>query len=43
MYNNSQKLMNESNNCDTSEFDYYSNIIELFQNQNANKEKSECK
>ncbi|MHA1240740.1 MAG: hypothetical protein ACTSQU_08080 [Promethearchaeota archaeon] len=38
MYNNSQKLMNESNNCDTSEFDYYSNIIEFFQNQNANKE-----
>ena len=38
MYNNSQKLMNESNNCDTSEFDYYSNIIEFFQNPSVNKE-----
>ena len=38
MHNNGQKFMNESNNCDTSEFDYYSNIIEFFQNQNVNKE-----
>ncbi len=38
MYNNGQELMNESNNCDTSEFDYYSNIIEIFQNPNLNKE-----
>jgi hypothetical protein len=30
--------MNESNNYDTSEFDYYSNIIEFFQNPNVNKE-----
>jgi hypothetical protein len=30
--------MNNSNNCDTSEFDYYSNIIEFFQNPNTNKE-----
>ncbi len=30
--------MNNSNNCDTSEFDYYSNIIEFFQSPNANKE-----
>jgi len=38
MYNNGQKLMNESNNCDTSEFDYYSNIIKFFQNPNVSKE-----
>ena len=30
--------MNNSNNYDTSEFDYYSSIIEFFQNPNANKE-----
>jgi len=41
MYNNGQKLMNESNNCDTSEFEYYSSIIEFFQNPSANKESIE--
>jgi len=30
--------MNKSNNCDNSEFEYYSSIIEFFQNQNVNKE-----
>ena len=30
--------MKESDNCDTSEFDYYSDIIEFFQNPNINKE-----
>lgn len=30
--------MNKSNNCDTSEYDYYSKIIEFSQNQNVNKE-----
>ena len=30
--------MNYSNNYDISELDYYSNIIEFFQNPNANKE-----
>jgi len=30
--------MNKSDNCDTSEFDYYSDIIEFFQNPNINKE-----
>ena len=38
MYNNGQKFMNESNNCDTSEFDYYSNIIEFFENPEVDKE-----
>ena len=30
--------MNTSNNYDNSELDYYSNIIEFFQNPNTNKE-----
>jgi len=30
--------MNTSNNCDYSELDYYSDIIEFFQNPNVNKE-----
>ena len=30
--------MNNSNNCDNYELDYYSNIIEFFQNPNVNKE-----
>ena len=30
--------MNTSNNCENSELDYYSDIIEFFQNPNANKE-----
>ena len=30
--------MNTSNNCENSELDYYSNIIEFFQNPNVNKE-----
>ncbi|MBY9016698.1 MAG: hypothetical protein KGD68_13475 [Candidatus Lokiarchaeota archaeon] len=30
--------MNKSDNCDNSEFEYYSSIIEFFQNQNANRE-----
>jgi len=33
--------MNESNHSDTSEFDYYSSIIEFFQNPSANKESIE--
>ena len=30
--------MNNSNNCDNSEYDYYSSIIEFSQNQNVNEE-----
>ena len=30
--------MNNSNNCDNSELDYYSDIIEFFENPNVNKE-----
>ena len=30
--------MNNSNNCDNSELDYYSDIIEFSQNSNLNKE-----
>ena len=30
--------MNTSNKCENSELDYYSDIIEFFQNPNANKE-----
>ena len=31
-------LMNNSNNCEDTEFEYYSSIIEFFRNPNPNKE-----
>ena len=33
--------MNKSNNCDDTEFEYYSSIVEFFHNPNPNKESIE--
>ena len=35
--------MNVSNNSDNYELDYYLSIIDFFQNQNTNKEKTEIR